>query len=308
MYQQSFNSVAHRGAGALGVDRHLYSHVKIGTLVHVEMAVPCSRLNDGHARVLHHGADEALAAAGHQHVHVAAHIHEGIRACTVGLGDKSDQIGGKSVGNQGFLHGIHQRGARMHGFLTTAKHHGVARLEAEGGGIHGHVGARLVNDRHATQRGADVLDDQPVGANGALTRADGVGQGGDLTQSVANTTEALFIQLQAIHHGLGHAVFLGGIQVFLVGGENVRHIRHDLIRHGAEQRVLSGGIGGTVGTGCLLGGLANILNVKIHFVFLFHDLYFLSYLVTHEPARPRSRRRRSGGSPARRNASAFRGR
>ena len=48
MYQQSLNGVAHRGAGAFGVDGYLHRLCKIGGGVHVQVTVACARFDDDH--------------------------------------------------------------------------------------------------------------------------------------------------------------------------------------------------------------------------------------------------------------------
>ena len=75
---------------------------------------------------------------------------------------------------------------------------GVARLEAQGGGIGGDVRAVLVNDPHDPERDADALHAKPVRAHVTLDDlADGVGQGGHGPQAVRHGGDALLRQPQA---------------------------------------------------------------------------------------------------------------
>ena len=262
MAEQGLDGVADRGAGALGIDRDGQRLGKVGSLVHVEVAVACTRLNDGHARILHHRANQSLATAGDEDVHQSPHIHEGGRTLAVGHADKSDQIGRKSVLCEGGLHGLHQSRTRMDGLLTAAQNHGVARLEGEGGGIHRNVGACLVDHSHASHGCADVTNAKAVGTHGLLTRADGIGQGGDLAQSIADGCEARLGQLQAIQHGGGNAVLGGQREVGGVGLQDAVAVGREAVGHSTEQGVFAGGVGRAVGAGRLLGGGADRLNVR----------------------------------------------
>ena len=239
------------------------------------MAVAGARLNDGDPGVLHHRADQALASAGNQYVHQSPHVHESRSPRAVGHGDQTDEIGGEAARNQRLFHGLNHSRGGADSLLATAKHHGVAGLETQSGGVHRHVGASLVDHGHAAHGGADVTDHQTVGAGRLLARADGIGQGSNLPQSGADARQPFLVQLQPIQHGLGNVVLGGGGQILGIGGQDGGLIGGQLIRHGQEQGVLLGGGGVAVGAGGFLGGAADGFNVGVdcrifHFMFLLH--------------------------------------
>ena len=83
--QQGLHGVAHAGPLGLGVDDDALGVLEVGGLVHVDVADAFVVLDDRHAGLLHHGLDEALAAAGDDDVHVARVRQQGVHEGMVGL-------------------------------------------------------------------------------------------------------------------------------------------------------------------------------------------------------------------------------
>ena len=88
MYDQRFTGVADADPLGLGIEYDVQSHLEIRSLIHEDMAVPGSRLDDRHRTVLHHGTDQSGSAARNQHIHVIVQAHEFLRHLPVGIGDK----------------------------------------------------------------------------------------------------------------------------------------------------------------------------------------------------------------------------
>ena len=108
-----------------------------------------------------------------------------------------------------------------------------------------------------------MADHQTVGADGLLTRADGVGQGRHLAERGADARQPFLVQFQTVQHGLGYSVLGGGGEILGVGGQDSGAVGGQLIRHSAEQGVLLGSGRRTVSTGRLLGGAADGFNVGL---------------------------------------------
>ena len=107
----------------------------------------------------------------------------------------------------------------MNGLGTATQDGGIAGLQAQAGGIDGHVGARLVDDADHAQRHAHLADlDAGRQVAHALDLADRVRQGGDLAQAFDHRVDHLRRQRQAVDHGRLQTIGAGSGQIQLVGG------------------------------------------------------------------------------------------
>ncbi len=201
-------------------------------------------LDDGHFGALGHGADEALAAAGHAQIHVLREREQFLNGLAVGGGHDLDGVFGK--GWQGALAGFdHDPGdgqVGVEGFLAAAQDGGVAGLEAEAGGVGGDVGARFVDDDDDADGGADLLQLQAVGADAFVQHpADRVGQGGDFAQALGHGGDAFVVELEAVEHGGGEAQARAGFHVAGVGVFDGGAALFEGVGHGEQAGVLVGG-------------------------------------------------------------------
>jgi hypothetical protein len=120
----------------------------------------------------------------------------------------------------------------------------VARLQAQGGGVDGDVGTRLVHHRDHPEGDADLAYVQAVGQAVAVDDlADGIGEGGDLAHCARDRLHAILIKEKTVEERLAYVTFAPGEHVALVG-------REDLVQAFAERRgdglqggVLDGGVG-----------------------------------------------------------------
>ena len=196
-------------------------------------------LDDGHARLLGDGADEALAAARDDEVHQAFEAHELAHGVVVGHGDELDGVGREPLGGAAALEGFGEGDVGLQGFAPAAQDDRVGGLEAEGRGVHGDVGSGLVDDADDAERDAHLADEQAVGARPAGDFAsDGVAQADERADGVDDAVEARVGQVQAVEHGVGEAGVAPGGHVAGVGGEDAGAVGVEGVGHRFEDEVL----------------------------------------------------------------------
>ena len=210
MHQQRFGTVADGGALNLGIQDDLGSHRKVSVFVHIDVAVARAGLDDRDSRRLDDGLDERGSAARDEAVHVLVQGHQATGGGTVGTLD--ELYAGRWQANRlkGVLQDTGQGNIGMDGLGSAAQQDGVAGLQAEGGGIHGDIGATLINDTDNAQGNAGLGDLQAVGSTPA--RQDGpdrVRQGGDLPQPGLHLADARGRQCQPLNQMRRQATLLG---------------------------------------------------------------------------------------------------
>ena len=108
------------------------------------------------------------------------------------------------------------RRVRAHRRAGPAQQHRVAGLQADAGGVRGHVRPALVDDADHAERHPDLPQLQAVGQGGAADHvADRVGQEGQLPQAFGHRDDPHLGQRQPVDHRLGGA---GGTRVLHVHG------------------------------------------------------------------------------------------
>ena len=156
--QQRFHRVAGAEALRLRVVGDAQRLVEVGLVVDVDVAHAVQVLDHRDARLAHQPLDQALAAARHDHVDVVLHGDELADRRAVGGLDHLHRGFGQSGRLQAF---VHARGDRLVGvdrFRAAAQDRRVAGLEAQPGGVGGHVRARFVNDADHAERHAHLPD------------------------------------------------------------------------------------------------------------------------------------------------------
>ena len=127
-----------------------------------------------------------------------------------------------------------QRPVGVESLGAAAQDDGVAGLEAQPGGIHGHVRARLVDDADHPQRDPHARDLEPVRPDPARTEAaHGVGQLGDLAQPAGHGGDGGLRDGEAVDQGGRKSRAPGGLHVLLIFSPNGVRLPHDLIGHSA---------------------------------------------------------------------------
>ncbi len=102
-----------------------------------------------------HAANQAFAAAGNCDVDVFEQPEEVANRFAVGGAHQLHCVGREANFGQRLAEQIDDRAAGVHGFLTAAEDHGIAAFDTDRCGIGRHVGTRLVNEKHDSQRHAN---------------------------------------------------------------------------------------------------------------------------------------------------------
>ncbi len=212
--EQPFAGIAGTVLLRLGVVGHLHGHGDIAGVVHVGVAVAVQVLDDGHLGIAADALDQALAAAGDDDVHVLRHGDEVPHGFAVGGLHELHGIAGQAGLLERLLHKAREGPIGIDGLGTAPQNAGVAALDAQRGGLDGHVGAAFVDhaedaDRHAHLAHAD--------AAGLLAHAgylaDHVAHGCELFAAQGAGLQDLGSELEPVHHGLGEAGSPGAFEI-----------------------------------------------------------------------------------------------
>ena len=189
-------------------------HVEVGRLVDVDVAVAVAVDHVGHRGVLEDRRDQRRAAARDQAVDRGPLTHELDGRLAAGVLDEDQRVGRQA----GLLVGLAQhpgdRDVRADGPGRAPQEGGVARLEAQAGGVAGDVRAVLVDDRHDAERHPHLADAQAVRAHPAGQHlAHRVGQRRHLAQAAGHRLDAAGVEPQAVDHRGADAPGLGPLDV-----------------------------------------------------------------------------------------------
>ena len=190
----------------------------------------------GNARFLLHARDQALAAAGHDHVDIAieAAQHQAHRLAVAG-GDKLDCVFGQArVAQARDERGMD--GARgTVGVGAAAQDGRIPGLETQRSGIGGHVRTAFVDDPDHAERHPHALDGHAVGPRPPLGNlADRIGQRPDCGEAVRYGVNAGLRQCEPGEEGGGRTVAAGLIEVLAVGEQDFRRGDTDGLGHGSQ--------------------------------------------------------------------------
>ena len=214
--QNRLHRVTNRRTGAFGVDGDLHRHFQIGILVHKQVTVSRPRFNDGNGSVFHHALDQSLSASGNQHVHVSAHGHQNLGAFPLGGFNQLHPVRIQITVLQCPFDQSDDGGIGMDGFLSAAKNHRVARLQAESGGIHRHVRTCLVDHGDHAKGDPHAGNFQSRRTGPRLSLPYGILQLHQVSEGLTDPFDSFFIQRQSIQHGFGNTVVLRLLQILLV--------------------------------------------------------------------------------------------
>ena len=82
MHYDGFTRIADADTLCLCIQNNIHCHGKIGCLIHVDMTVSGSCLNDRNRAVFHDSADQSGTAARNQNIDIAVHLHKLCRCLT----------------------------------------------------------------------------------------------------------------------------------------------------------------------------------------------------------------------------------
>ena len=88
MDHQRFTCVAHTDPLCLCIENNINCHIKIGTLIHKNMAVACASLDHRYPAVLYHTADQSGSASGNQYIHILVQLHKCLDCFAAGIFDQ----------------------------------------------------------------------------------------------------------------------------------------------------------------------------------------------------------------------------
>ena len=160
--KQAFAGVAHRRALRLGIDQNGQRHGKVGGILHINVAVSRTRLDDGYGCVLHGVLNQRRAAARDQNIHDAVHTHQFRCSLMRNVLDQLNKFGIVSDISDRVLDYFRDRGVGKIRVLAAAQYDCVSALDREGDRVRRDVGARLVNDAENAHRHAHALQFQTV--------------------------------------------------------------------------------------------------------------------------------------------------
>lgn len=203
-----------------------------------------SRCDHRHLGLAADALDQALAAARDDHVDVFGHADQRADRGAVG-GFHHLHGGGRQAGlGQALLDAAGDRLVGVDRLGAAAQDGRVAGLQAQAGGVDGHVRPRLVDDPDHAQRHAHLAD---LDARGHIAHvadlADRVGQRGDLAQALDHVVDARRGQRQAVQHRRLQAIGAAGGEVLLVGVGQLRAGGVQRIGRGQQGAVLLRGGG-----------------------------------------------------------------
>ena len=217
--EQRLDRVAGGGVLDLGVDAHAHGQVHVGGLVHVDVADAVGVAHHGNAGVVHDVAHEGVGAARDEQVDQAVAAQQ-LADLLAGLRLEQTRVGQTRLDGSR-VDDVEERLVGAHGLAAALEDGAVAALEAQGRDLHERVGTRLEDDAdhadgaaHAHQREALV---ELAGEQRATDR---VGQADGVVDAGADVGQLVLVEAQALDHGRGHAVSLGGGEVPRVGGKD----------------------------------------------------------------------------------------
>ena len=288
VHQQPFQGVAHPRPLYLGVENNTHRHVHVGVLIDKGVAHALVVLEHRDARFLGDRADQPLAAAGDDQVNGLLLLEEHVDALPVGERQHLDDGRIHLVADEHLLQhrGQGQVGADRLG--AAAQDDRVAGLEAEGGGVDGHVRPGLVDHADHAERDPHATDgDTARPAAHLVDLAHRVVQGGDLAQAADHIGDALRADLQPVAHGRGDAARVRRSQVPLVLGEQVVLTRQQRLTHVEQDAVLHRGRQGADDPGRSPGLPGHIENDRFY-LRAFHVFSCWVVVRWSRPAHPRA--------------------
>ena len=133
-------------------------------LVHVDVADPLVMLDHRDAGLLRHAPDEPLASPRDDEVDVLLLREQGVDRGPVGPRDEGNGVLRQSGPGERFPKDPGDRHVRADRLRPPAQDHGVPGLDAQGRGVRGDVGPRLVDDRDHPEGDPHPADQKAVGA------------------------------------------------------------------------------------------------------------------------------------------------
>ncbi len=238
--EQGLGGVADAGALGLGVDQDVDRHRQVRLGVDVDVAVAGAGLDDGDRGLLDDRTDQGGAAARDEDVDQAAGPHQLPYGVAALARDELHRVGGEARAADGVAQDPDQGGVGGVRGGGAAQQDRVAGLQAEGGGVHGDVGAGLVDDADHAEGDADLAQVDAVGQGRAAHHlTDRVGQRGHVPYIGGDGPDALRGEGEPVDDALARPGLAGPLDVLRVGLDDLGGPHFEGVRDG-QQRVVLG--------------------------------------------------------------------
>ena len=238
VHQHGIEGVADRVAAGLGVVDDRQGLLQIGRRVDVGVADAHAADEHRHRGVLHYEIDQA-AAAWHQQVDVLAHRQQLSHERPVRRFDELDRVVGHARLARRAGDGAGDGAAGVERVFAAAQDRRAPGLQTEGGDVRRDVRPRLVDAGDHAHRHAHLANDEPV-RQGALLEplADRVGQRGDGAHVGGDSGQPLGREHHPVDDVAGDAGLAGGLQVVLVGAQDLVLMGGQRVSNGEQCPVL----------------------------------------------------------------------
>ena len=221
MEHQRFTGIAYADSLGFGIENNINGHIKIRALIHENMAVSRTGLDDWNTAVLHYGTDESCTTSGNQHIHILVHFHEFLYGLTAGIFNQLYRIFRNFHIRQRCTDHLRDRTVREKCVTSAAENHHISCLKAESKGICRYVWSGFIDHTDDAQWYFLPANHQAVGT---LFHGSNfpyrVWQRCHLTNSFCHTFDPVVIQHQAVNHPLGHPICSGFLHVFYIFCQN----------------------------------------------------------------------------------------
>jgi len=175
-------------------------------------------LDDGHGRFRGDTFNQGFPSSRDRDLDVLFEFQEFADESPVGVADDLDGIFRESAIAQPLLQQFPEGEVAMQGFFASSEDHGIPALQAEDGGIDGHIRTGFIDEENRPERDADAADFQSVGTNDGVNRfADGVGESIDFLDGLRDRFEAGGSQFQAVDFSGGESVSGSSRQILGIG-------------------------------------------------------------------------------------------
>ena len=212
--EQRLQRVAGARALTFGVFDDLRGLFEIAFGVDVEVADAFVMLQHRHCGLRADQTDEPFAAAGDDQVEITVEFEQQIDCLVVGPRHELHGAVGQIAGHGGAIEDAGKCDVGVECFAPAAQDDGVSGLEADAGGVDGHVGPRFINDADHADRDGNFGDFESVRPRRLRQDPpDRIMLGGDYAQPVGHLLDPAVIEGEAVDHGGGKPFGAGGFEV-----------------------------------------------------------------------------------------------
>ena len=254
VHHEGLGRVADARALGLGVDDDVERVVEVGAGVDVDVAVAVAVDDDRHGRVVADALDQRRTTARDEAVDDVGELHELDRGLVADVVDEQHRVGGQARPWRGRRAARRRWPGSSGARWPSRAGGGVARLQADAGGVAGDVGPVLVDDRDDAERHPDAARSRspfgrrqpsstsPIGSGSAATCAQAVGHAGD-----PGVGEAEPVERPGVHPGRVRGLDVEPVRRQQVGGALVEEVgrgqqRGVLLRGGGRRQQRGGGL------------------------------------------------------------------